>query len=42
MADDGLVEMMAEQDPNRLGLISDNGGAYPDDRLNYAQIAAIP
>lgn len=36
----GLVELRAEQDPNKLGLIFDNGGAYPDDRLTYAQIAA--
>jgi len=36
----GLVELRAQQDPNRVGLIFDNGGAYPDDRLTYAHLAA--
>lgn len=36
----GLLELRAEENPNRVGLIFDNGGAYPDDRLTYAQMAA--
>jgi acyl-CoA synthetase (AMP-forming)/AMP-acid ligase II len=34
----GLLEMRAEENPNRIGLIIDNGGLYPDDRLTYAQL----
>lgn len=36
----GLLEMRAEENPNRVGLIIDNGGLYPDDRLTYARLAA--
>jgi acyl-CoA synthetase (AMP-forming)/AMP-acid ligase II len=35
----GLLEMRAEENPNRIGLIIDNGGLYPDDRLTYARLA---
>ncbi len=34
----GLLEVRAEEDPNRIGLIVDNGGLYADDRLTYAQL----
>jgi len=34
----GLLEMRAEESPNRIGLIFDNGGLYDDDRLTYAQL----
>ncbi|MEW6552697.1 MAG: AMP-binding protein [Actinomycetota bacterium] len=34
----GLLEARAEEDPNRTGLIIDNGGLYPDDRLTYARL----
>jgi crotonobetaine/carnitine-CoA ligase len=36
----GLLELRAEENPNRIGLIFDNGGLYPDDRLSYARLAA--
>jgi acyl-CoA synthetase (AMP-forming)/AMP-acid ligase II len=36
----GLLEMRAEENPNRIGLIFDNGGAYADDRLSYARLYA--
>jgi carnitine-CoA ligase len=36
----GLLELRAEENPNRIGLIIDNGGLYPDDRLTYARLAA--
>jgi acyl-CoA synthetase (AMP-forming)/AMP-acid ligase II len=35
----GLLEARAEENPNRVGLIIDNGGLFPDDRLTYAQLA---
>ena len=34
----GLLEMRAESDPNRIGIIFDHGGQYPDDRLSYARM----
>ncbi len=36
----GLLELRAEENPNRIGLVIDNGGLYPDDRLSYARLAA--
>lgn len=36
----GLLEMRAEDNPNRVGLIFDNGDLYDDDRLTYARMAA--
>jgi len=36
----GLLELRAEENPNRIGLVIDNGGLYPDDRLTYARLAA--
>jgi len=35
----GLLETRAQENPNRIGLIIDNGGLYPDDRLTYARLA---
>lgn len=35
----GLLETRAEENPNRIGLIIDNGGLYPDDNLTYARMA---
>jgi crotonobetaine/carnitine-CoA ligase len=35
----GLLETRAEENPNRIGLIIDNGGLYPDDHLTYARMA---
>ena len=35
-----LLELRAEENPNRVGLIFDNGGLYDDDRLTYARLAA--
>ncbi|MDI6830146.1 MAG: AMP-binding protein [Actinomycetota bacterium] len=34
----GLLEMRAESDPNRVGVIFDNGGLYEDDHLTYARM----
>ena len=36
----GLLELRAEENPNRIGLVIDNGGLYPDDRLSYTRLAA--
>lgn len=35
-----LLETRAEENPNKVGLIFDNGGAYADDRLTYAMLDA--
>jgi acyl-CoA synthetase (AMP-forming)/AMP-acid ligase II len=35
-----LLEVRAAENPNKLGLIFDNGGAYADDRLTYAVLDA--
>ncbi|MHB8780127.1 MAG: AMP-binding protein [Candidatus Geothermincolia bacterium] len=35
-----LLELRASEDPNRVGLYIENGGAYPDDRLTYAKLWA--
>ncbi len=36
----GMLELRAEQTPNRVGFVFDNGGLYEDDRLTYAHLAA--
>jgi acyl-CoA synthetase (AMP-forming)/AMP-acid ligase II len=33
-----LLEVRAEENPNRVGLIFENGGHYADDRLTYAML----
>jgi acyl-CoA synthetase (AMP-forming)/AMP-acid ligase II len=33
-----LLEVRAMENPNRVGLIFENGGYYPDDRLTYAML----
>jgi crotonobetaine/carnitine-CoA ligase len=35
-----LLELRAEENPNRVGLIFENGGLYPDERLTYARLYA--
>jgi carnitine-CoA ligase len=35
-----LLEVRAAEDPNKVGLIFDNAGAYEDDRLTYAMLDA--
>jgi carnitine-CoA ligase len=35
-----LLEVRAAENPNKVGLIFDNGGAYADDRLTYAMLDA--
>ncbi len=35
-----MLELRAAEDPNRVGLYVENGGAYPDDRLTYAMLWA--
>ncbi len=35
-----MLELRASEDPNRVGLYIENGGAYPDDRLTYAMLWA--
>ncbi|MGQ9537904.1 MAG: AMP-binding protein, partial [Actinomycetota bacterium] len=35
-----LLELRAEGSPNKLGLIFENGGQYPDEKLSYARLCA--
>jgi crotonobetaine/carnitine-CoA ligase len=35
-----LLEVRAEENPNKVGLIFENGGLYEDERLTYAMLAA--
>ncbi len=35
-----LLEARADENPNKVGLIFDNGGVYADDRLTYAMLDA--
>ncbi|MDI6873048.1 MAG: AMP-binding protein [Actinomycetota bacterium] len=35
-----LLELRAEDNPNRVGLIFENGGQYPDEKLTYARLYA--
>ena len=35
-----LLEVRAEEDPNKVGVVFENGGVYDDDRLTYAMLDA--
>ena len=35
-----LLELRAEENPNRLALVFENAGLYPDERLTYARLYA--
>jgi crotonobetaine/carnitine-CoA ligase len=35
-----IMEMRLEENPDKVGLIFENGGLYPDEQLTYKQIAA--
>jgi acyl-CoA synthetase (AMP-forming)/AMP-acid ligase II len=35
-----IIEMRLEENPDKVGLVFENGGLYPDEKLTYMQIAA--
>ena len=36
-----MIEMRLEENPDKVGLIFENGGLYPDEPLTYKDIANL-